>query len=415
MYIYVYWDVGIPGHNPRAQKMTDESFVSLLPRATMDRNRALCRNGVCLQRSVRLAGCPFPRKCLTSRLHWYLPPTQGSLTTVGAIFVVTCCWYGRVNPELTCYRHLATLYPIPLFQPFHNGYLLVIFSNYLRRLYVAHATAGAIAYSRILPRHHKLIPIFRAHLPAQSSMLTFQQFSRCGNHFTVFGSCRQNVFSQCQSRSNDQLHPCCSIASNHTTRDVRIDRLLQCLRLIRCLECFYQDYDIHGGHFEKGTWMQSTCPGCNQWLLKATSAGHPSDQSRSAADVLNRAGQFTVLTSSLCRTGTRAWWSGLCLKADDTTQDVSKPYFWYRSIGDIQEARIDYIAKSFGSVGSNAHPKRQYDWHLSLSVRESTHTLFLSVCQQRYHYSRFGLSDDKWTRTCVSWIASIQRTSRGID
>ena len=136
------------------------------------------------------------------------------------------------------------MYPIPLFQPFHNGYLLVIFSNYLRRLYVAHATAGAIAYSRILPRHHKLIPIFRAHLPAQSSMLTFQQFSRCGNHFTVFGSCRQNVFSQCQSRSNDQLHPCCSIASNHTTRDVRIDRLLQCLRLIRCLECFYQDYDM---------------------------------------------------------------------------------------------------------------------------------------------------------------------------
>ena len=37
--------------------------------------------------------------------------------------------------------------------------------------------AGAIAYFCILPRHHKSIPIFWAHLPAQSSMLTFQRSS----------------------------------------------------------------------------------------------------------------------------------------------------------------------------------------------------------------------------------------------
>ena len=142
-------------------------------------------------------------------------------------------------------------------------------------------------------------PSFRAHLPAQSSMLTFQQFSRCGNHFTVFGSCRQNVFSQCQSRSNDQLHPCCSIASNHTTRDVRIDRLLQCLRLIRCLECFYQDYDmlrlagsicwlassgVTGDTLKRARGCSQPVRGVVSGLLKATSAGHHSDQSRSTAD-----------------------------------------------------------------------------------------------------------------------------------
>ena len=45
-------------------------------------------------------------------------------------------------------------------------------------------------------------------------------------------------------------------------------------------------------------------------LLKATSAGYHSDQSRSAADAPGRAGQSTFLVSSLRGTGTRSRRSG---------------------------------------------------------------------------------------------------------
>ena len=61
--------------------------------------------------------------------------------------------------------------------------------------------------------------------------------------------------------------------------------------------------------------------GCGQptWgvvsgLLKATSAGHHSDQSRSAADAPGRAVQSTFLVSSLRGTGTRSRRSGPRLK-----------------------------------------------------------------------------------------------------
>ena len=84
---------------------------------------------------------------------------------------------------------------------------------------------------------------------------------------------------------------------------VGTDRLLQCIRLLRCLECFYQDYDIlrlansicwiaspgvTGDTSKKGTWLRSTRLGVVSGLLKATSAGHHSDQSRSAADAPGR-------------------------------------------------------------------------------------------------------------------------------
>ena len=52
---------------------------------------------------------------------------------------------------------------------------------------------------------------------------------------------------------------------------------------------------LHGRYFEKDTWLRSTCPGCSQWLLKATSAGHHSDQSRSAADAPGRGWTIHVL------------------------------------------------------------------------------------------------------------------------
>ena len=108
-------------------------------------------------------------------------------------------------------------------------------------------------------------------------------------------------------------------------RHVGTDRLLQCIRLLRCLECFYQDYDIlrlvnsicwiaspgvTGDTSKKGTWLRATCLGVVSGLLKATSAGYHSDQSRSAADAPGRAGQSTFLVSSLRGTGTRSRRSG---------------------------------------------------------------------------------------------------------
>ena len=81
---------------------------------------------------------------------------------------------------------------------------------------------------------------------------------------------------------------------------VRTYRLLQCLRLIRCLECFCQDYDLLrlagsicwlASSDVTGDTLKRAC-GCGQptrgvisGLLKTTSAGHHSDQSRSAAIV----------------------------------------------------------------------------------------------------------------------------------
>ena len=84
----------------------------------------------------------------------------------------TCCLCRRYK---FCIRMLYTPCHFVLLQPFHYNCLLAIIASYLRRLYVADVTAGAIACSRILPRYHKSIIIFRAHIPAQSSMLSFQQ------------------------------------------------------------------------------------------------------------------------------------------------------------------------------------------------------------------------------------------------
>ena len=86
--------------------------------------------------------------------------------------------------------------------------------------------------------------------------------------------------------------------------------LLQCLRLTRCLDCFYQDYDMLrlAGSI---CWLASSdvtgdtskrVRGCGQhaWgvvsgFMKATSAGHPSNQSRSAADAPGRGWTIHVL------------------------------------------------------------------------------------------------------------------------
>ena len=53
----------------------------------------------------------------------------------------------------------------------------------------------------------------------------------------------------------------------------------------------------HGGHFKKGTWLRQPACGGFSGLLKATSAGHQSDQSRSAADAFGRDWTIHVLRS----------------------------------------------------------------------------------------------------------------------
>ena len=61
--------------------------------------------------------------------------------------------------------------------------------------------------------------------------------------------------------------------------------------------------------------MRQPVRGVVSGLLKATSAGHHFNPSRSAPDALDEAGQFTFMASSLRGTGTRAWRSILRLEA----------------------------------------------------------------------------------------------------
>ena len=80
---------------------------------------------------------------------------------------------------------------------------------------------------------------------------------------------------------------------------VRTDRLFQCSRLTICLECFYQVYDtcrlansicwlalsdVTGDTSKRARGCGQPAWGVVSGLLKATSAGHHSEQSRSAAD-----------------------------------------------------------------------------------------------------------------------------------
>ena len=68
------------------------------------------------------------------------------------------------------------------------------------------------------------------------------------------------------------------------------------------------------GHFEKGTWLGQPAWGAVSGFLKATSAGHSSDQSDRSLMHLDGAGQFTFLASSLRKIGTRARRSDLRLE-----------------------------------------------------------------------------------------------------
>ena len=72
------------------------------------------------------------------------------------------------------------------------------------------------------------------------------------------------------------------------------------LRWLNLLTCIT---GRHGRHFEKGTWMRSTCVGVVSGLLKATSAGHHSDRLDRPLMHLDRAVQLTFLASSRCGTG----------------------------------------------------------------------------------------------------------------
>ena len=94
------------------------------------------------------------------------------------------------------------------------------------------------------------------------------------------------------------------------THERKTDRLFQWLRMTRCLECFYLDYDMfrHAGSISGLASSDVTentlkrARGCGQpacggvsGLLKATSAGRHSDQSRSATDAPRRGWTIYVL------------------------------------------------------------------------------------------------------------------------